>query len=224
MSCNNGCSNECGPTPDFCAPPIPITTIVAGPVGPSGATGPTGPAGYGVTGPSGATGPQGVPGPIGANGQTGATGPAGSSGAPIGFFTGAFWEPSTTAVADLMSLAGGRVLDFGTVNFDTGTYLFSLKMQIGWNAGAVGPNDLNGSVAFSDGETVRNTFQWGRSKSEASGYQYGVAESYDFWFIADITNGNNLKLTASDQFYLLGGQLAAFPMATNVITSPGFIL
>lgn len=223
MSCNTGCSPDCGPQPDLCAPPIPYVQIVAGPVGPTGATGPAGPAGFGVTGPTGATGAQGIPGPIGANGQTGATGPAGASGAPIAFFTGAVWNPDNAA-ADLAVLAGSRVLDFGTVNFASGTYLFSLKMQIGWNGGAIGPNDLNGNVKFLDGVTLRQTFKWGRSKSEAAGYQYGVAEAYDFWFIADITNGNNLKLTASDQFYLLGAQLAVFPQATNVITSPGFIL
>ena len=223
--CNGGCNNGCGcgPMNDMCAPPVPIATIVAGPVGPTGATGAQGPAGFGVTGPTGATGIQGQPGPIGANGPQGATGPAGASGAPIALFTGVFWNPSVPT-NDLTSLSGSRVLDLGTVNFDSDTYLFSLKMQIGWNAGAAGPNDLNGSVDFQDGVDVRQTFKWGRSKSEAAGYQYGVAESYDFWFMAYITNGQNLRLTCSDQFYLLGAQLTAFPVPTNIITSPGFIL
>lgn len=227
MSCGCGCGNnncnECNQPGDLCAPPVPVVTIVAGPVGPTGATGPSGPAGFGVTGPTGPTGAQGIPGPIGANGTTGATGATGPSGAPVAFFTGVTWDPAS-ATTDLANLQGGRVLDFGAVNFTGGSYLFSLKMQIGWNAGAVGPNDLNGSVDFQDGTTVVKTIKWGRSKSEASGYQYGVAESYDFWFIATVTNGQNLRLSCSPQFYLLGAQLTAFPVPTNVITSPGFIL
>lgn len=227
MSCGCGCGNnncnECNQPGDLCAPPVPVVTIVAGPVGPTGATGPSGPAGFGVTGPTGPTGAQGIPGPIGANGTTGATGATGASGAPVAFFTGVTWDPAS-ATADLVNLQGGRVLDFGAVSFTGGSYLFSLKMQIGWNAGAIGPNDLNGSVDFQDGTTVVKTIKWGRSKSEATGYQYGVAESYDFWFIATVTNGQNLRLSCSSQFYLLGAQLTAFPVPTNIITSPGFIL
>lgn len=221
-NCGCGCDN-CNQPGNLCSPPVPVVTIVGGPVGPTGATGPSGPAGFGVTGPTGATGAQGIPGPIGANGQTGATGATGASGAPTAFFTGVLWNP-TTPTTDIQNLQGSRVLDFGTVNFPSGNYLFSLKMQIGWNAGAVGPNDLNGSVDFSDGTTVRKTFKWGRSKSEATGYQYGVAESYDFWFITTVTNGQSLRLTCTDQFYLVGAQLAAFPVPANIITSPGFIL
>lgn len=225
-NCNGGCGcggGDCGSQGDFCAPPVPIATIVAGPIGATGPVGPTGPAGFGVTGPTGATGTQGQPGPIGSQGVTGATGATGPSGEPTAFFTGVIWDP-TNAAGDLPALQGSRVLDFGTVNFSNGTYLFSLKMQIGWNAGAVGPNDLNGQVEFMDGPTVVKTLKWGRSKSEASGYQYGVAESYDFWFLGAVTNGQNLKLICNDQFYLLGAQLVAFPTPANVITSPGFIL
>jgi hypothetical protein len=207
----------------MCSPPVPFAAIVAGPVGPTGATGPQGVAGFGVTGPTGPSGLTGQPGPIGANGQTGATGASGPSGQPIALFTGAIWDPANAAT-DLTTLAGSRVLDFGVVPFDSGTYLFSLKMQIGWNAGAVGPNDLNGSVDFMDGTTLRKTLKWGRSKTGESGYQYGVAEGYDFWFMADVTNGQNLKLIASSQFYLLGAQLVALPAPLNTITSPGFIL
>lgn len=224
MSCGCGNSNDCcGPQGDFCGPPSPITAIVAGPVGPTGATGPSGPAGFGVTGPTGPSGAQGIPGPIGSNGQTGATGATGPSGEPTGYFTGYIWNPSV-ATDDLTNLSGSRVIDFGQVPFATGTYLLSLKMQLGWNGGAVGPNNLNGHVDFMDGATVRQTFKWGRSKSEAAGYQYGVAQGYDFWFMADVTNGQSLRLVASDQFYLLGAQLVAFPLPANIITSPGFIL
>lgn len=207
----------------MCAPPVPVTAIVAGPVGPTGATGPQGVAGYGVTGATGPSGLTGQPGPIGTNGQTGATGATGPSGQPVALFTGAFWDPANAA-ADLAALSGSRVIDFGTVTFSSGTYLFSLKMQIGWNGGAVGPNDLNGSVEFMDGATSRKTLKWGRSKTGESGYQYGVAEGYDFWFLADVTNGQNLKLIASDQFYLLGAQLVTLPNPLSIITSPGFIL
>ncbi|CAK0740459.1 hypothetical protein CCP3SC1_1200007 [Gammaproteobacteria bacterium] len=221
-NCNGNCGGDCNQAGDMCAPPVPIVTIVAGPVGPTGATGPSGPAGYGVTGPTGPTGLQGIPGPIGANGTTGVSGATGASGAPVALFTGVIWNPSVPTDG-IEALQGSRVLDFGTVNFNSGDYLFSLKMQIGWNAGAVGPNNLNGSVDFIDGTVTRNVFKWGRSKSEASGYQYGVAEAYDFWFIATVTNGQNVRLVASDQFYLLGAQLVAFPLPTNTITSPGFI-
>ena len=208
MSCGCNTTNDCNNREDFCAPPVLISQIVAGPVGPSGPMGPTGPAGYGVTGPAGETGPQGQPGPIGANGQTGATGATGPSGAPVAIYSGVVWNPAVPT-SDLSNLSGSRVLDFGTTNFASGNYLFSLKMQIGWNGGAVGPNNLNGTVKFMDGTTVRN--------------QYGVAESYDFWFMATVTNGQNVTITASDQFYLLGAQLVAFVQPTNIITSPGFI-
>ena len=222
MSCGCNTNNDCNNSETFCAPPVLISQIVAGPVGPSGPMGPTGPAGYGVTGPAGETGPQGQPGPIGANGQTGVTGATGPSGAPVAIYSGVVWNPAVPT-NDLAALAGSRVLDFGTTNYSSGNYLFSLKMQIGWNAGAVGPNNLNGTVLFMDGTTVRNTFSWGRLKTQDAGYQYGVAESYDFWFMATVTNGQNATITASDQFYLLGAQLVAFVQPTNIITSPGFI-
>jgi len=226
MSC--GCGNNCGEgggcnqSASLCTPPVPIVTIVAGPVGPTGATGPSGPAGFGVTGPTGATGSQGIPGPIGSQGSQGVTGAAGSNGTPVAFFIGAVWNPDV-ASDDLQVLQGSRVLDFGTVNFTSGDYLFSLKMQIGWNAGAVGPNGLDGSVTLNDGSTVRQTFKWGRTKTGESGYQYGVAEGFDFWFVTTVTNGQNIRLAASDQFYLLGAQLTAFPVPSNVIAGPGFI-
>ena len=214
----------CGPTgpSNFCGPPQVVAAIVAGPMGPTGPTGPEGPSGFGVTGPTGPTGPQGDPGPIGLIGASGPTGPAGTNGAPIGFFTGVIWNP-TTPTDDLVALVGSRTLDFGAVPFASGSYLFSLKMQIGWNAGAVGPNNLNGTVQLFDNTTSLQTLSWGRAKSEASGYQYADAQSLDFWFLGTITNGNNLYLKASSQFYLLGAQLTAFQLPTNIITSPGFI-
>lgn len=220
-NCNGNCGDDCNQARNLCTPPVPIVTIVAGPVGPTGPTGPAGPAGFGVTGPTGATGLQGTPGPAGATGATG-VGLTGLSGPPVAFFTGAIWDPPVPTDG-ITALQGSRVIDFGPVGFLSGNYLFSLKMQVGWNAGAVGPNNLNGWVDFMDGTTTRNYFQWGRSKSEAAGYQYGVAQGYDFWFIAYITNGQNVRLVASDQFYLLGAQLVAFSLPENIITSPGFI-
>ncbi len=214
----------CGPTgpANFCGPPQVVAAIVAGPVGPTGPTGPEGPSGFGVTGPEGPTGPQGVPGAIGLIGASGPTGPAGTNGAPIGFFTGVIWNPAVPTT-ELAALVGARTLDFGAVPFASGSYLFSLKMQIGWNAGAVGPNNLNGTAMLLDNTTVLQTVSWGRAKSEADGYQYADVQSLDFWFLATVTAGNSLYLKASAQFYLLGAQLTAFQLPTNIISSPGFI-
>src|SRR4051812_44109886 len=105
MSCT-GATGCCDQSP-ICSPPVPVATIVAGPVGPTGATGPTGVQGddgvSGPTGPSGATGPLG---PIGLAGITGATGPSGPAGTSslAAFFLGSIWGPSapfTTAIAAL---------------------------------------------------------------------------------------------------------------------------
>ena len=215
----------CGPTgpgESWCSPPAQTTVIVAGPVGPTGASGPTGPAGFGVTGPTGPTGATGQPGPIGLIGATGATGAAGALGPPICFFTGAIWNP-TTPTDDIAALAGSRVIDFGEIPFAGGSYLFSLQMQIGWNGGAIGPNNYNGQVDFMIAATVLNTFPWGRLKTEAAGYQYGTVESYDLSFIQTIASGQHLYLKASAQLFLVGAQLTVYPLPINVVTSPGFI-
>jgi len=221
MSC--GCESATGP---MCGPPQPVATIVAGPPGATGPSGPTGPAGFGVTGPTGATGSVGQPGPIGQNGALGATGATGASGAPIAFFTGEIWAPSLPT-DDLENLQGSRVLDFGAVNFNSGAYLFMLAMQIGWNGGEVGANELNGSAVFLDGIIPRQTIAWGRSKKDPAGqslgYAYAEAQGYAHIFQATITSGNHLYLTCSDQFYILGAQLTVFALPANVINSPGFI-
>lgn len=222
MSC---CNDGCGPTgPNIpCSPPQPVVEIVAGPVGPTGPMGPTGPQGFGPTGPTGATGPQGVPGPVGASGSPGATGATGVSGAPVAIFPGVLWNPSVPT-DDIVGAVGGRVLDFGVVPFPSGSYLFSLKIQLAWNAGAIGGNNVNTKADFMDGTTVLPIpIPFGRSKSESAGYQYGAAESYDLWFVATVTNNNHLYLKAAADYYLLGAQLVAFPLPGYLVTSPGFI-
>ena len=219
-NCNGGCNNDgCWSGQSACSPPVPITTLVNGPVGATGATGPQGPAGFGVTGVTGPTGPAGQAGPVGPRGVSGLVGATGASGAPVAFFPGAVWEPTLASDA-LKVLQGSRTINFGTTPF-SGNYLFSLKMQIGWNGGDVGPNGLNGTVTFNDGVFVRNTFNWGRTKDGLSGYQYGVAESFDFWFLATVTQGSNLTLGASDQFYLLGAQLVMFAQPATIVGGAG---
>ncbi len=112
---------------------------------------------------------------------------------------------------------------FGIIPFANGNYLFHLSAQIGWNGGAIGANSFEGQMDFMQGVAVLNSFKWGRIKTESSGYQYGVAESFDLDFLATVTNGQHLYLKANNQMFLLGAQLTVFQLPTNVITSPGFI-
>lgn len=214
MSCNDT-SNCCGPLPLQ-------TTIVAGPIGPTGPTGPQGPSGYGVSGATGPTGPTGPAGLQGAQGATGAVGATGPSGPPLAFFTGSIWNP-TDAPDDIVNAQGNRTIDFGAVPFASGTYLISLKAQIAWNAGAEGAGELLGQLNFMGGATVLQELKWGLSKTGSSGYQYGSACSWDFYFRVTLTNAQNLYLKASQQCYLLGAQLTVFADPTHIITSPGFI-
>lgn len=211
MNCNTGFG--------LCAPPTDVTTIVAGPVGATGASGPTGPAGFGVTGPTGPTGPQGQPGPIGQNGVTGATGVAGANGAPLAFFTGVLWEPGTPTEA-IIAAATGRVLDLGSSPLATGVYLCVLTVQHGWPPqGASGVNSFNGAVQLLDGATVTQELPWGVITPQVM----GSAQTYAVAFRATLTQGNELYLKATGNFYMLGGQLTVFQDANNVVTSPGFI-
>jgi hypothetical protein len=115
------------------------------------------------------------------------------------------------------------VLNFGNVPFASGAYLFSLKMQVGWNAGAAGANDLNGNAQLFDNTVSVQTLNWARGKTGTDGYGYSDVQGLDFWFLASVTQSNAVYLKASGQFYLLGAQLTVFPVPTNVITSPGFI-
>lgn len=217
MSC------DCNNTNEQCCAPVPLlTAIVAGPVGPTGATGARGPSGYGVSGATGPTGPTGPAGLQGAQGATGAVGATGPSGPPLAFFTGALWNP-TNAASDIVNAQGSKTIDFGAVPFSTGVYLCSLKTQIAWNGGATGAMDLLGQLNFMCGTTVLEELKWGLSKTGSTGYQYGSACSYDFWFRATLTQAQNLYLKANSQCYLMGAQLSVFTDPTYVITSPGFI-
>lgn len=212
MSCATGLFS-------LCQPPVEVTTIVAGPVGATGPSGPTGPAGFGVTGPSGPTGPQGVPGPIGQNGVSGATGVSGSNGPPIAFFTGVIWSPATPTDA-IAAAVTGRVLDLGATSLSTGVYLLCLTLQHGWPpSGASGVNNFNGAAQFVVGDVVAQEFPWGVTTPQ----EMGSSQTMAVWFRATLTQGAELFVKSSGNFYLLGGQLAVFQDATNVVTSPGFI-
>lgn len=210
----------------MCSPPVPVTTVVAGPQGPRGPTGPTGPVGaVGVTGPSGATGATGPLGPIGLQGITGATGAQGPSGASslVAFFKGVVWDPAPdTPTVAIANLVDQLTLDFGIVPFTSGYYLFHLRMQIGWNAGASGANTQNGFFTFYDGATALQGINWGRLKTGSTGHGYGTVTEYGLDFIVPVTQGNHLFLTAGVQSYLLGGQLTCWNLPPYEIP-PGTI-
>lgn len=170
----------------------------------------------------GSTGPQGTIGLQGATGIAGPTGPAGTS-AILAFFTGYFWSPAMPYTNAINSLTANKILDFGTVPFASGEYLFHIEMQIGWNPGAGGANSLNGSVDFCNGlGNPVGSFRWGRMKTGSNGHGYGEVESYGHWLKASVTQGNNLYLQTSGDFYLIGAQLSVLNLPTFVITSPGF--
>ncbi len=199
----------------MCSPPVPVTTIVAGPQGPSGATGATGPVGpvgvSGATGPTGATGPLG---PVGLQGITGATGAQGPSGASslVAFFKGIIWGPTGPATTAIANLVDQLTLDLGAVPFSTGYYLFHLRLQIGWNAGASGANNLNGFFTFYDGADPRLATTFGRLKSGSAGFGYGTVEEYGIDFVTNVTQGNHLRVAAGQQAYIVGGQLTVFEL------------
>lgn len=226
MSCTS-----CQPSGDYasaqCSPPVPVPTIVAGPQGATGPQGPTGPQGLrGSTGPTGALGPTGPQGQIGLQGITGATGATGPQGTTsiLGFFTGYCWSPAMPYTNAINSLSANKILDFGTVPFADGEYLFHLAMQIGWNAGSNGPNNLNGSVSFASPlGTALADFRWGRVKAGSNGHGYGEVEGYAHWFKASVQQGQNLYLQTSGDFYLIGAQLSVFNLPTYVVVSPGFV-
>jgi hypothetical protein len=220
MSCD---CQPTGPVGPDCCPPVPQVTIVTGPIGPTGPTGPTGPQGYGPPGPTGPTGPSGQPGPVGNTGPTGPQGPTGSA-APLALFTGADWNPVApdTCADDLKSLTN-RTLNLGTNPIATGSYFFILTLQIGWNDVGAGPFDWNGFCSFLDGATDVKDFPWGAFKTGASPDGSGTSACNTFMFQGTITNGNNLSITTQGNMYLLGGQLAVYPIPAHVVVSPGFV-
>lgn len=216
----------------LCTPPVPVTTVVAGPQGMTGPIGPTGPIGLrGSTGPAGVPGPTGVQGNIGLKGDQGATGVTGSPGSsnPLALFTGAFWSPSYPYSDQLNALVGDKIIDFGTIPFETGEYLFHLEMQVGWNGNPAGQNVKNGycfignTLYDPDGPGTIRKFYWAAEKLGSFGYTYGDVHSYSHWFTGNINQGSNLYLQCNAEFYLLGAQLCVFNLPSYTITSPGFI-
>ena len=206
---------------------MPVTTIVAGPVGPSGATGPRGFDGQngasGPAGPSGATGPLGPNGFAGAPGPTGATGP-GAVNSIIAFFSGATWTPAAPYSTALNALSYNHEVDLGAVPFASGNYLCILEMQVGWNGNASGGGfSRNGDIVFFDGSSSRASFAWSQIKLGGSGYDYGTVSSYGHQFIAHLTQGNHLLVQATGQAILLGAQLTVCPIPTYNIVSTGFV-
>ena len=234
MSCCTGATSPlggcCNSNDQFCQPPVPVTTIVAGPQGPSGSTGATGIIGpRGATGPSGMQGPQGVQGVIGLMGMTGATGVQGIEGIgrPLAFYTGARWNPTYPYSNELNALVGNRILNLGVTPFNSGEFLFHLDMQIGWNGNPSGQNQKNGfcwigEVMYAPDQAI-STFPWARLKNGGSGFNYGEVESYSHWFTGTVTQGNSLYLQCTEEFYLLGAQLTAFYLPSYTINSPGFV-
>ena len=60
-------------------------------------------------------------------------------------------------------------------------------------------------------------------KTGGSGHGYGEVEAYSHTVLANVTQGNNLYLQASGNFYLIGAQISVLNVPTYVVTSPGFI-
>ena len=196
-------------------------------MGPSGATGPQGFDGQngasGPAGPTGATGPLGPQGFAGAPGPTGATGP-GAVNSIIAFFSGAKWGPAAPYSTALNSLGYGHSVDLGVVPFASGNYLCILEIQVGWNGNAAQYGFVrNGDILFFDGTNQREDFAWSQIKNGGVGYDYGTVSTYGHHFIAQLTQGNHLYVTAINQAILLGAQLTVCPIPTYNIVSPGFI-
>ena len=239
MSC--GCTNNSDP--GFCGPPQVITQIVTGPQGPVGKSAyqvwlDQGNEGteldfldslQGTNGLNGEIGPAGATGPKGDTGETGATGATGAAGTarPVAFFTGAQWNPNPPYSGAVTSLMDQRLLQFGAIPFPTGRYLAKLSMQIGWNAGAAGPNVREGNAWLIHRESISTwqelmKFTWAREKSGDHGHGYGTVQSFDFDQIVDLTNGWSLELKCGAAFYLVGAQLTIFAQPEYIISSPGF--
>ena len=224
MSNGCGCSGPSGPCSDLqCPPPLVQSVLAQGPQGPSGPTGPTGPQGVGATGPTGPTGSQGQPGPIGTQGPSGPTGPAGTV-PPLALFTGALWNPASpdSCSNDLENLVGGRTIDMGQNPLPTGTYLFTLALQIGWNNSG-GPLGNNGFAQHVDGTNPVYTMPWGQFSTLSSPFGTGAAASYVFQYTATITNGSEQWIKVQGPMFLLGASLRVDAAPQNLITSPGFI-
>ena len=216
-----------GPCP-VCTPPVPVTTIVAGPQGPSGATGPSGPQGnrglVGSTGPTGMTGPQGPLGLQGLHGATGATGPAGTSSI-LAYFTGHQWNPTLPYNGVIPTMTGNQILNMGQIPFASAGYICDFKIQFAYlggtpNAGSGIDGDLNIQVGL--GNTVA-TIHWGMANSSAT--TIGVVQGYSHSILLPLTQGSNIYLSTSANFLLVGAQLSVYNYqgtGTYIINSPGW--
>ena len=220
-----GCCGPTGPSlcgqGDFeCQPPVPVATVVAGPVGPPGATGPQGYDGQngasGPSGPTGATGPLGAQGFAGPQGATGATGPNGVVSV-IGYFSGAKWTPAAPYNTALNAVPYNRTLNFGIVPFASGNYLCHLDIQLG--ASGLSGNALNGTLGFYNGPTDVIDIPWAQN---VNGGNNGWSHGYPHDFICTLTQGATLFLRSTGQVYLLGAQLIVMPVPSYNVISPGF--
>ena len=104
----------------------------------------------------------------------------------------------------------------------TGTYLFCVSLQVGWNTTGAGPLSQNGFVQVVDGTNPVQTISGGFFKSGTSSDGIALPDSVTVWFQAAVTNGQNLYIKAQGALYLLGATAIAFALPTTVVTSPGF--
>lgn len=104
----------------------------------------------------------------------------------------------------------------------TGPYLFMLTLQIGWDS-RNGPLNQNGFATLVDGDATIYTMPWGLFNTASSSTGDGTAESYTFFFTAEMTLNNEIWVKSQGNMYLLGASLVVFPVPTHVVTSPGFV-
>lgn len=215
-------------TPPFpsCSPPVPVTSIVAGPQGATGPTGPSGP--MGIAGPTGASGLMGPTGPFGPQGPKGATGIQGSTGATdaslVAFFTGHKWAPSYPYSTVIESgLTDFQIIDFGSVPFASGQYLFKIGITAAFNN--LRNNNLNGNFIVSRGPspgvTTMVEFQTCQA-GQIPGVNFGIPYCYDQWFFTNVNQGDHIYVEGGGA-YLLGATLTVFLAPPYLINSPGFI-
>ena len=93
-----------------------------------------------------------------------------------------------------------RVIALGQKPRPTGTYLFMLTMQIGWDL-SDGPISQNGFAQLVDGTNPIYTMPWGLQTNETQ-FGGGAAASYTFFFQATMTNDNEIYLKTQGSFYL----------------------
>jgi hypothetical protein len=114
------------------------------------------------------------------------------------------------------------VINMGETPMATGTYLFALSVQVGWNTVGAGPLTQNGFLQVVDGTNPVQTISGGFFKSSTSLDGIALPDCATVFFQAEVTNGQNLYIKAQGALYLLGATLVAFALPQNVVTSPGF--